>query len=75
MSRDLNAEILAKLDLILRVLAIQATADKSITEGARLLKVAGMDNRTIADVLNTTDATVRSLTTNLRKSKSTIKRS
>jgi hypothetical protein len=40
---------------------------KSLTEGARLLKIAGLDNRTIADVLDTTDATVRSITANLRR--------
>jgi hypothetical protein len=75
MPRDPDAEIISKLDLILRILAIQAASDKSITEGARLLKIAGLDNRTIADVLNTTDTTVRSLTSNLRKYKSTAKRS
>jgi DNA-binding NarL/FixJ family response regulator len=55
-----------KLDKIVRLLAIQVASDKSVTERARLLKLAGLDNRTIADVLNTTDATVRTLTSNLR---------
>jgi len=59
-------EVAEKLDLILRVLALQVAADKSITERARLLKLAGLDNRTIAEVLNTSDATVRVLTSNLR---------
>jgi len=59
-------EIAEKLDLILRVLALQVAADKSITERARLLKMVGLDNRTIAEVLNTSDATIRTLTSNLR---------
>ena len=47
------------LEQILRVLALQMASEKSISEAAQLLKVAGLDNKTIAQVLNTTDATVR----------------
>jgi DNA-binding CsgD family transcriptional regulator len=54
------------LTQILRVQAIQAASNKSVTEGARLLKLAGLDNQTIAEVLNTSAATVRTLTANLR---------
>ena len=54
------------LSQILRVLAIQAASDKSVTEGARILKLAGLDNQTIANVLNTSVGTIRSLTANLR---------
>lgn len=67
MARSIDDEILKRLDQILRVLALQVASDKSLTEGARLLKIAGLDNRTIADVLNTTEASVRTLTTNLRR--------
>lgn len=66
--------VLDRLDQILRVLALQVAADKSITERARLLKLAGLDNRTIAEVLNTSDATVRTLTSNLRRRKSASER-
>jgi len=59
-------EISEKLDLILRVLSVQVGEDRSVTERARLLKMAGLDNQTIADVLNTTAETVRTLTTHLR---------
>jgi hypothetical protein len=59
-------EILDRLDLIINLLAFQVASEKSITEGARILKMAGLDNRTIASVLNTTDATVRTLTAYLR---------
>lgn len=60
-------KVVDRLDLILRVLAIQVAENKSVTERARLLKIAGMDNKTIAEVLNTTPATIRTLTSNLRK--------
>jgi len=55
-----------KLDLITNLLAFLVASDKSITEGARLLKMAGLDNHTIASVLNTTEGTVRVVTSNLR---------
>ncbi len=38
-----------------------------MTDGARQLKMAGLDNRTIAEILNTTDAAVRIYTSNLRR--------
>ena len=69
MSSELVQKVLDRLDLILRVLALQVAADKSLTERARLLKMAGMDNRTIGEVLNTSDATIRTLTSNLRMKK------
>jgi DNA-binding NarL/FixJ family response regulator len=59
-------ELGEKLDILIKVASIQVGEDKSITERARLLKLAGVDNQTIADVLNTSPATVRSLTSNLR---------
>jgi len=67
----LSAEdrILEKLDQILRVLSIQVGEDRSITERARLLQLAGLDNRTIAEVLNTTPATIRALTSRLGRRK------
>ena len=55
-----------KLDLILRVMALQVGGDKSLTERARLLKMAGLDNKTIAEVLNTSVGTIRTLTSNPR---------
>lgn len=65
-SEDILEDILDMLELILNVQGLQLASDKSITEAARLLKIAGLDNRTIANILNTTDATVRTLTANLR---------
>ena len=63
-SRD--DEIVDLLKQILGVLAIQVSSGTSVTEGARALKFAGLDNQMIADVLNTSPATVRTLTTKLR---------
>jgi len=73
MHEPIDAKILERLDQILRVMALQVGADKSITERARLLKSAGMDNRTIAEVLNTSDATIRTLLSNLRSRSKNIK--
>jgi hypothetical protein len=63
---ELFEDILEQLRLLVNLVSLQLASEKSVTEGARLLKMAGLDNRTIADVLNTTDKTVRSLTTKLR---------
>jgi hypothetical protein len=59
-------QILEKLDLAINLLAFLVAGEKSITEGARALKMAGLDNRTIAGVLNTTEGTIRTVTSNLR---------
>jgi len=66
MPKSTDEKILEKLDQILRVLSIQIGADKSLTERARMLKLAGLENQAIADVLNTSVETVRTLTSNLR---------
>ena len=63
----LLGELKDKLDVLIRVVSIQVGEDKSTTERARLLKMAGVDNQTIADVLNTSVAVIRTLTSNLRK--------
>ena len=64
MKRD--DQLIELLTQILKVEAIQAASNKSVTEGARLLKLAGLDNQTIAEVLNTSPGTIRTLTANLR---------
>jgi len=68
MAKTTNELILEKLDQILKVLALQiAVEQESLTEGVRLLKLAGLDNRTIATVLNTSDSAVRAIASNLKK--------
>ncbi len=67
----LLGELKDKLDVLIKVVSIQVGEDKSTTERARLLKMAGVDNQTIADVLNTSVPVIRTLTSNLRKKGST----
>lgn len=63
---ELLKDILDKLELLVNLTALQVASEKSITEGARQLKMAGLDNQTIASVLNTSVATIRVVTSNLR---------
>jgi FixJ family two-component response regulator len=67
MAKSLDEQMLDRLDQILRILALQVAGDRSITEGVWLLKLAGLDNKTIAEVLNTSEATVRSVSSNQRR--------
>jgi len=67
MARTPDEVIIDKLDKILRVLSLQVGADKSITERAWLLKLAGLDNETIAEVLNTNSASIRTLISRAKK--------
>jgi hypothetical protein len=71
MTPSVDAEILERLGQLVRVVAIQVASDKSMTERARLLKLAGLDNQTIAEVLNTSPAVIRTLTSNLHLRKPT----
>lgn len=66
MPKPTDEKILEKLDLILRVLSIQVAPDQSLTERVRLLKMAGLQNQAIADVLNMSVGSVRVLASNLR---------
>lgn len=66
MPKSTDEQVLEKLDQILKVLSIQVAADKGLTERARLLKLIGIDNQTIAEVLNVSIETVRALTSNIR---------
>lgn len=60
-------ELIQKIEILTKVMSTEVAADKSTTERARILKLAGVDNQSIADILNTSPATIRTLTTNLRK--------
>ncbi|MBI3108924.1 MAG: hypothetical protein HYY95_25695 [Candidatus Rokubacteria bacterium] len=66
-----DEKIIDLLTQILKVEAIQAASNRSVTEGARLLKLAGLDNQTIAEVLNTSPGTIRTPTANLRSKRGT----
>jgi DNA-binding NarL/FixJ family response regulator len=65
-TEKLLSDLITKVETLIKVTSIQVGADKSTTERARLLKMAGLDNQTIAEVLNTSAATIRTLTSNLR---------
>ena len=67
MPRSFEEQILDRLDQLVRVSAIQVAADQSMTERARLLKLAGLDNQTIAEILKTNAAVIRTLTSNLHR--------
>jgi hypothetical protein len=66
MEKSVDELLLEKIEIVIRLLALQIASDRSVTEGAQALKLAGIDNKTIAKVLNTTDATVRTLTSGAR---------
>lgn len=59
-------DIQETLELLVNLISLLVASDKSVTEAARALKMAGVDNKTIASVLNTTTASVSVLTANLR---------
>lgn len=67
MKQTTEEKILDTLDKILRVLSLEVGSDKSITERVRLLKLAGIDNKTIAEVLNTSQEAVRALFSQAKK--------
>lgn len=67
MRQTTEEKILDKLDTILRVLSLQVASDKSITERVKLLKIADLDNKTIAKVLNTSEGTIRALISQTRR--------
>jgi len=63
---EILESILERLELLVNLTALQIASEKSTTEGARQLKMAGLDNKTIATVLNTSVGTIRAVTANLR---------
>jgi hypothetical protein len=66
MAKSKDDLLLEKLEILIRLIALQIASDRSVTEGAQALKLSGLDTKTIAKVLNTTEATVRTLTTGVR---------
>jgi hypothetical protein len=66
MAKSKEEMLLEKLDTVIRLLALQIASDKSVTEGVQALRLAGVDNKTIAKVLGTTDQTVRTLASSTR---------
>jgi len=65
-TKSVDEQILERLDLILKVLSLGVAVGQSSTERARLLKLAGLDNVTIARLLGTSPNTIRALLSNSR---------
>ena len=65
-TEKLLTDLIEKIEILIKLTSIQVGADTSVTERARLLKIAGLDNQTIAEVLNISSAVVRALTSNRR---------
>jgi DNA-directed RNA polymerase specialized sigma24 family protein len=61
--------VLNRLESILKLLALQTTAGKKAGDVAILLERAGLDRKLIAEVLDTSQDSVRSLISQSRKSK------
>ena len=60
-----------KLDIIIRILGLLIGIDteKTLTERAGLLNLAGIDNKTIAKILRTKESIVRALVSQFSKKK------
>ena len=67
MAKSKEEQILEKLDIIIRILGLQVGIDKSLTERVGLLKLVGIDNKTIAKILRTKETIVRSLAYQAKK--------
>ncbi|WGM88529.1 MAG: hypothetical protein NUK63_06290 [Candidatus Bathyarchaeum tardum] len=57
----------AKLDTLIRITAINALADKNLTEQVKILSDIGLQPRSIANILGTDNATVSTLKNRLKK--------
>jgi hypothetical protein len=61
-----DEKIIELLTKLLKVSALQAASGfSSVTEAARALKAAGLDNKTIGQILHTSPAVIATLTTKL----------
>jgi hypothetical protein len=74
MARSTDEQIIGLLEQLVRVQALQVAQNRSVTEGARLLKQVGLDNQTIALVMNTSPAVIRTVTSNLFSSGRAVKK-
>ncbi len=61
MSISSDDKMLEKLNQILKVLATQVGTGKNTGERVHLLKVAGLDNQTVAEILEISPDAVRAL--------------
>ncbi len=69
MTSEQFKHIVAKLDSLIRLAALNLVADKKQEEKIQLLNAAGFQPRDIAQIIGTTPNTVRVRLSNLRKSR------
>ena len=68
MTHDQQFDLLAnRIEGILKLLALQTASGRKAGEAAVLLERAGLDRKTIAEVLNTSQDSVRSLLSQHKK--------
>lgn len=74
MDKKTEKKVFDKLELMIKLLSMSLAnslgPEATMTERARILKIAGLDNATIAEVLNTTRQSISVLTANIRRRKS-----
>jgi len=57
----------AKLDVLIRLAALQAIGERTGTEAISLLARAGLDNEMIASLVGTSEASVRATRSRMRR--------
>lgn len=60
-------DLVAKLDALVRLVALQLIGDKTATEAIRVLGRSGLDNELIAEIVGTTPGTVRGTLSRARR--------
>ena len=66
---DINKRLLEKIDVLLRLSALNIIKDKEYTEQVELLSSVGLQPKEIADLLGKTPNSVRVTLSRLRKNK------
>jgi DNA-binding CsgD family transcriptional regulator len=69
MQAETNPDLGKKLDLLVRLIAVNLVNGKSQREQIRLLAIAGMGPKEIADLIGTTPNTANVALSGLRKAK------
>lgn len=65
----------AKMDILIRLTALQVLGDRTGAEAIAILSSAGLDNDVIAEIVGTTPATVRAALSRVRRRSSAPRRS
>ena len=60
-------DLVAKMEVLIRLTALQVLGDKTGAEAIAVLGRAGLDNELIAEIVGTTPATVRGALSRIRR--------